>query len=114
MRAAVLYEPLTPFRVEELSIIEPRAGEARVRVNACGVCRSDHHYYDGSLAGRYPIVLGHEAAGVVEAVGPGVSSVAPGQRVIITVRRHCGVAGSERWCTDRRLPAYRGQGECRR
>jgi S-(hydroxymethyl)glutathione dehydrogenase/alcohol dehydrogenase len=91
MRAAVLYAPFTPFQVEELSIIEPRAGEVRVRVNACGVCRSDHHYYDGSLAGRFPIVLGHEAAGVVEAVGPGVTSLSPGQRVIITVRRHCGV-----------------------
>jgi S-(hydroxymethyl)glutathione dehydrogenase/alcohol dehydrogenase len=90
MRAAVLYEPLTPFRIEELDIIAPRAGEIAVRIGACGVCRSDHHLYDGSMSSRFPVVLGHEAAGTVEAVGPGVTNVQPGQRVIMTVRRPCG------------------------
>jgi S-(hydroxymethyl)glutathione dehydrogenase/alcohol dehydrogenase len=90
MKAAVLYQPLTPFQVEDLDIIEPRAGEIRVRIGACGVCRSDHHIWDGSMGSRLPMVLGHEAAGTVEAVGPGVTSLQLGQRVILTVRRPCG------------------------
>jgi S-(hydroxymethyl)glutathione dehydrogenase/alcohol dehydrogenase len=90
MRAAVLYRANTPFRVEELTLMAPRAGEVVVRVGACGVCRSDHHRYDGSTGNDFPIVLGHEAAGTVEAVGPSVTGVRPGQRVIIAVRRHCG------------------------
>jgi S-(hydroxymethyl)glutathione dehydrogenase/alcohol dehydrogenase len=103
MRAAVLYEPNTPFRIEELELVRPREGEVEVRVNACGVCRSDHHFVDGSLASKMPIVLGHEAAGVVESVGPGVTSLRPGQRVILGVRRHCGtcehcVSGREQLC----------------
>ena len=82
IRAAVLHEPGTPLAVEEVLLDPPRAAEVLVRVAAAGVCHSDLHLAEGHLGGRrWPIVLGHEGAGVVEAVGPGVTHVAPGDRV---------------------------------
>ncbi len=80
--AAVQHEPEAPLSVEEVMLEPPRAGEVLVRVAAAGVCHSDVHLADGHLgAGRFPIVLGHEGAGVVEAVGPGVDHVGPGDHV---------------------------------
>ena len=73
MRAAVLREPGRPVAVERVLLAPPRRGEVLVRVAAAGVCRSDLHLADGVLGtGRWPIVLGHEGAGVVEAVGEDV------------------------------------------
>jgi Zn-dependent alcohol dehydrogenase len=81
-RAAVLYEAGAPLAVETLHLDPPRAGEVLVRVAAAGVCHSDVHLADGNLGdGRWPIVLGHEGAGVVEAVGDGVDDVMSGDRV---------------------------------
>ena len=71
MRAAVLHEPGAPLAVEELTLEPPRAGEVRVRVEAAGVCHSDYHYMTGDLRCPLPVVVGHEGAGVVEAVGDG-------------------------------------------
>jgi len=80
--AAVQHEPGAPSAVEEVLLEAPRAGEVLVRVAAAGVCHSDLHLADGHLgAERFPIVLGHEGAGVVEAVGAGVDHVAPGDHV---------------------------------
>ncbi len=80
--AAVQHEPGAPPSVEEVLLEPPRAGEVLVRVAAAGVCHSDLHLADGHLGTRrFPIVLGHEGAGVVEAVGPGVDHVAPGDHV---------------------------------
>ena len=90
MRAAVLYETGTPLRVEEVDLAAPRAGEVRVRVAAAGVCHSDYHYMRGDLVCNLPSVLGHEGAGVVEEVGPGVTSVAPGDHVVLLWRTSCG------------------------
>src|SRR6266513_2274485 len=90
MRAAVLYETGTPLRVEEVDLAPPRAGEVRVRVAAAGVCHSDYHYMRGDLVANLPAVLGHEGAGVVEEVGPGVTSVAPGDPVVLLWRTSCG------------------------
>jgi Zn-dependent alcohol dehydrogenase len=82
MRAVVLREPGRPVEVETVWLEAPRRGEVLVRVAAAGVCHSDLHLADGLLgAGRWPMVLGHEGAGVVEAIGPGVSDLAPGDHV---------------------------------
>ena len=82
VRAAVLHEPGAPLVVEEVELAPPKAHEVLVRVAAAGVCHSDLHLAEGALGeGRWPIVLGHEGAGVVEAVGEGVTHVAPGDRV---------------------------------
>lgn len=81
MRAVVLRSP-GDVRVEEVELDPPKAGEVLVRVAAAGVCHSDLHLAEGSLGdGRWPMVLGHEGAGVVEAVGDGVAHVVPGQAV---------------------------------
>ena len=82
VRAAVLHEAGRPLAVERVELDAPRAGEVLVRVAAAGVCHTDLHLADGHLGeGRAPIVLGHEGAGVVEAVGAGVAGLAPGDRV---------------------------------
>ena len=90
MRAAVCREFGAPLQIEQIRIDPPRHGEVQVRLKACGVCHSDIHYIDGSWGGTLPAIYGHEAAGVVESVGPGVTSVAPGDRVIATLLRSCG------------------------
>jgi len=82
VRAAVQHEARTPLSVETLTLDPPRAGEVLVRVAAAGVCHSDVHLADGNLGdGRWPTVLGHEGAGVVEAAGPGVEGLGPGDPV---------------------------------
>jgi S-(hydroxymethyl)glutathione dehydrogenase / alcohol dehydrogenase len=82
MRAAVLHHPNEPVTVEDVELDPPKAGEVLVRVVAAGVCHSDLRYADGELGeGHWPIVLGHEGAGVVEEVGAGVTHVAPGDHV---------------------------------
>ena len=76
--------------VEELELAEPRAGEVLVRMAAVGVCGTDLHSYKGEWNRPTPIVLGHEGAGVVEAVGPGVEGVAIGDRVVLSWAPSCG------------------------
>ncbi len=90
MKAAVLNAPKTPLVIEELTIDEPIAGEALVRVVAAGVCHSDLHFIEGTYPGRLPMVLGHEVAGVIEKVGPGVTHVKAGDRVIMGFVQPCG------------------------
>ena len=91
MRAAVLHEPRTPLAVDDVELDPPKADEVLVRVAAAGVCRSDLHLADGLLGdGRWPIVLGHEGAGVVEAVGDRVTHVARGDRVAFCFVPACG------------------------
>jgi S-(hydroxymethyl)glutathione dehydrogenase / alcohol dehydrogenase len=91
IRAAVLHEPKTPLIVEEVELEEPRNDEVLVRVAAAGVCHSDLHLAEGALGdGRWPIVLGHEGAGVVERVGHGVTHVKPGDRVAFCFVPSCG------------------------
>ena len=72
MKAAVLYEPRKPLVIENLRLDPPQAGEVRVRVAANGVCHSDLHVMTGDMRMPLPIVLGHEGAGIVAEVGPGV------------------------------------------
>jgi S-(hydroxymethyl)glutathione dehydrogenase/alcohol dehydrogenase len=90
VRAAVLEEFGQPLVVEELELAEPRAGEALVRLVACGVCHTDLYTASGADPSGYaPAVLGHEGAGVVERVGEGVTSVAPGDHVVTLFSPQC-------------------------
>lgn len=94
MRAALLREFHRPVRIEEVAIDAPRAGEVLVRVAASGVCRSDLHVVEGrSVVAKPPMVLGHEGAGVVEEVGPGVRSLRRGDPVVIALYGPCGECG---------------------
>ncbi|MFF9094996.1 S-(hydroxymethyl)mycothiol dehydrogenase [Streptomyces sp. NPDC014802] len=79
-----------PVRVETIVVPDPGPGEAVVRVQACGVCHTDLHYKQGGISDDFPFLLGHEAAGVVESVGDGVTEVAPGDFVILNWRAVCG------------------------
>ncbi len=90
MQAMVMYESGSPLVLEDLELDSPGPGELLVRIEATGVCHSDLHYVNGGLAARTPIVLGHEGAGIVEAVGEGVSSVAAGDKVVLMWRPRCG------------------------
>jgi S-(hydroxymethyl)glutathione dehydrogenase / alcohol dehydrogenase len=90
MKAAVLYEANTPLRVVDVEQQGPQAGEARVRVMATGICHSDWHIINGDWTLPLPMVLGHEAAGIVEKVGDGVSNVRPGDHIIFSFRPQCG------------------------
>jgi S-(hydroxymethyl)glutathione dehydrogenase / alcohol dehydrogenase len=91
MRAAVLEEFGEPLVVQELDLTEPKQGEALIRLEACGVCHTDLYTASGADPSGYaPTVLGHEGAGVVEAVGPGVSSLAVGDHVVTLFSPQCG------------------------
>ncbi|MCC6381394.1 MAG: Zn-dependent alcohol dehydrogenase [Dehalococcoidia bacterium] len=90
MKAAVMYGVGQPLVIEDVTVDEPHQGEVLVRTGACGVCHSDLHFMEGSYPTPVPIVLGHESAGVVEQVGPGVTNVKPGDRVVIAFVTSCG------------------------
>lgn len=90
MKAAILYEPKQPLRVEDVELDGPRDGEVLVRIGAAGVCHSDYHFMNGDRPANLPCVLGHEGAGVVEEVGRGVTAVAPGDHVVLLFRANCG------------------------
>src|SRR3954471_24506771 len=79
-----------PVELVTVHVPDPGPGEAVVAIQACGVCHTDLHYREGGIGDDYPYQLGHEAAGVVDAVGPGVTDVAPGDFVILNWRAVCG------------------------
>jgi len=79
-----------PVTVEDITVPDPGPGEAVVAVQACGVCHTDLHYREGGINDEFPFLLGHEAAGVVESVGSGVTQVEPGDFVILNWRAVCG------------------------
>src|ERR687893_2252333 len=90
MRAAVLEEFGQPLSVQEVDLADPRRGEVLVRLAACGVCHTDLYTASGADPSGYaPTVLGHEGAGVVEATGDGVTSVAPGDHVVTLFSPQC-------------------------
>ena len=90
MQAAVLYELNQPVVVEEIDMAGPQAGEIVVKIAATGVCHSCYHAITGLLQTPLPVVLGDEGAGVVEAVGPGVTLVKPGDHVVLSFVPSCG------------------------
>ena len=88
--AAVLYEVGKPLTVERLDLAPPDAGEVLVRMGASGVCHSDYHVMSGQAGHDLPVVLGHEGAGEIVSVGDGVSSLAPGDHVVLSWIPFCG------------------------
>jgi S-(hydroxymethyl)mycothiol dehydrogenase len=90
VRAVVAKAKGAPVEVVTINVPDPGPGEAVVAVQACGVCHTDLHYREGGINDEFPFLLGHEAAGVVEAVGPDVTAVAPGDFVILNWRAVCG------------------------
>jgi NDMA-dependent alcohol dehydrogenase len=89
-RTAVLYAPGEPIRVEEVELDAPKDREVQVKMVAAGVCHSDYHLVSGELPGYLPMALGHEGAGIVEEVGPGVTNVKPGDHVVLSFIPSCG------------------------
>ncbi len=90
VRAVIARSKGTPVEVDTVLIPDPGLGEVLVRVQACGVCHTDLHYREGAINDDFPFFLGHEAAGIVETVGEGVTNVAPGDFVILAWRAPCG------------------------
>lgn len=90
VRAVVARAKGAPVSLETIIVPDPGPGEALVKIQACGVCHTDLHYREGGINDDFPFLLGHEAAGVVESVGEGVTDVAPGDFVILNWRAVCG------------------------
>src|SRR5258705_12954254 len=93
MRAAVCAVAGAGMVVEDVVLDDPGPAEVLVRIDAAGMCHSDYHYLAGDLVCPLPVVPGYEGAGVVEAVGPGVSRVRPGDAVCLMWRPRCGQGG---------------------
>src|ERR1700683_80215 len=98
-KAAVVYEPGKRVEIEELDLDGPRDGEVLIRYTHAGLCHSDLHVMYGDLEARMPMVLGHEGAGIVEEVGPGVTRVAAGDHVVCSFIPNCGIC---RYCATGR------------
>jgi S-(hydroxymethyl)mycothiol dehydrogenase len=90
VRGVVALSKGAPVTVETIVIPDPGPGEVVVAVQACGVCHTDLHYREGGINDEFPFLLGHEAAGTVEVVGPGVTDVASGDYVVLNWRAVCG------------------------
>uniref|UniRef100_A0A670IXE2 alcohol dehydrogenase n=1 Tax=Podarcis muralis TaxID=64176 RepID=A0A670IXE2_PODMU len=112
-KAAVAWEVKKPLSIEQVEVAPPKAHEVRIKILATGICRSDDHVISGAFAMPFPIVLGHEAAGVVESVGEGVTCVKPGDKVIPLFVPQCGKCTSCRstkgnLCSEHDLSEARG------
>ena len=105
-RAAILFEAGKKFDLREVEVEPPRSGEVLIKMAAAGICHSDLHVMTGHLAAPLPAILGHEGSGVVAEVGPGVTSVKPGDHVIPLWRLSCGIC---EYCSDGR-PALCAEG----
>ena len=90
VKAVVARSKGAPVSVETINVPDPGPGEALVQVQACGVCHTDLHYREGGINDDFPFLLGHEASGVVEAVGEGVTGLEPGDFVVLNWRAVCG------------------------
>ena len=111
--AALLTAPNEPFRIEQLDLADPRAGEVLVRLRAVGVCHSDWHLATGATKHPMPVVPGHEGAGVVEAIGAGVSDIAVGDHVVLNWAPSCGTCfyclrGKSNLCETYTTPIWAG------
>lgn len=88
-KAAVLWEPNKPFSIEEIEVAPPKAKEVRIKILATGICRTDDHVIKGLMVSRFPVIVGHEATGLVESIGEGVTTVKPGDKVIPLFMPQC-------------------------
>jgi alcohol dehydrogenase (nicotinoprotein) len=95
-KAAIIREPGKPWEITELELDQPGQGEVRIKFVASGLCHSDEHLRTGDSTGRLPMVGGHEGAGVIEAVGPGVTRVKDGDHVVCSFIPACGIC---RYCS---------------
>ena len=93
MKAAILREVGQPLTIEDVELDAPRPDEIRLRVSASGLCHSDYHFMVGDMPYPLPVVLGHEASGIVEAVGANVHEFRPGDRVVSCISTFCGSCG---------------------
>src|SRR5205814_9615248 len=105
VRGVVATAKKAPVTVETITVPDPGPGETLVRVKACGVCHTDLHYRDGGINDEFPFLLGHEAAGIVEAVGEYVTHVEVGDFVVLNWRAVCGQCrackrGRPQYCFD--------------
>ena len=111
MRGAVLHEYRSPLKIEELDLNDPGPGEVLVKMMASGVCHSDWHVVKGEWGHQdVPSVLGHEGAGIVESLGPGVSHLKPGDHVVLAWKNNCGLCemcqkGWPNLCPRSRIPS---------
>src|SRR5690349_4593238 len=94
VRAVIARAKGAPVEIVTINVPDPGPGEAVVKVLTCGVCHTDLHYREGGINDDYPFLLGHEAAGLVDAVGPDVVNVSPGDYVVIAWRAPCGTCRS--------------------
>lgn len=94
MKAAVCYEFGKPLVVEEVELDPPQMGEVKLKIAACAICHSDIHCIRGEWGGETPVVAGHEAAGIITEVGPGVLNVQTGDQVVVSNLRSCGRCSS--------------------
>ena len=110
--AAITKEANGPFVIEAIEVEAPRAGEVRVKVAAVGICHTDLAFASGLMGSPFPMVLGHEGAGIVEAVGEGVTKVAVGDKVLLTFNScgHCSTCNSHdpAYCHDFALLNFAG------
>lgn len=114
MKAIVMHEVGQPVVLEEVELDAPGPGEVLVRIEAAGVCHTDVHYLAGGLQARLPLVLGHEGAGIVEAVGEGVTEFAPGDKAVLMWRPRCGqceycLSGRPALCALGRIHAQKNE-----
>ncbi|MFL6861716.1 MAG: Zn-dependent alcohol dehydrogenase [Allosphingosinicella sp.] len=105
MKAAILHAPRAPLSIEDVTVAKPLPREVLIRTRACGACHSDLHFIDGAYPTPVPAIPGHEAAGVVEAVGEDVTAVKVGDHVVTCFSAYCGrceycVTGRLSLCTD--------------
>ena len=111
MRAVVIHPP-HDLRVEDYTLADPGPGQVRVAIRAGGICGSDLHYHQhggfGTVRVKHPMVLGHEVAGIIDAIGPGVTGLAPGQAVAVNPSLPCGIcsfcqSGEQQHCLEMRF-----------
>ena len=112
MKAAICYEFGQPLQIEEVTLEAPEPGQIRVKVAATAICHSDVHDIKGELPGKLPFVGGHETAGYVAEVGEGVSSVKPGDPVVVSLLKSCGkcyycITGLPHLCENMMAPPKR-------
>src|SRR4030067_1059538 len=105
-KAAILFEVRNKLDLREVEVEPPRAGEVLVKMAAAGICHSDLHVMTGHLTAQLPVILGHEGSGIVAEVGPGVTSLRPGDHIIPLWRLSCGEC---EYCSDGR-PALCAEG----